>query len=158
MPELSQLAGSEIEITLDGRKFKARSPSLRAYYGRIEAHIITQEIGNDIKAADAMGLQGTARSAFVANALESRPKGRVLQDLVWDFMGSPQGLSILFYEACREFDGELTEDECLRMVIADPDSADVYSALLLGLVEKKRVKQVRKKASRRTSTGSRKSA
>jgi hypothetical protein len=133
MTTMSEMLRKPIEIEIAGRRLKAVPPDIDAIYAENESAIIATEIAQIRQMADAERLQGSQRTAYLAEARQYIPKGRKLAAMVWESIGTRKGITSIIMAGIRQNNPAITDQELSGMVTADPEGADAAASELCGL-------------------------
>lgn len=136
MTELNEMSNTPIEISLNGRKLKARRPEIRALFAEVESEIISKEMEKTAKAAETYGLQGEEKTNFLNQQTSALPKGAVLQNLVYENLGTLNGVVKIFKAALKQNHPDIDDDEIIRMVQFDPELSGAWAVYLCGASKK----------------------
>lgn len=130
--EFHEMADSAIEIEIGGRRLKARRPNLEAIFGTLEARLLSKTIAGIKQAADTYGLEGADRLQFLTDATAAMPKGGELQTMARDGLASAEGTKLLMRSALERDQPDMSDEEIMHLVMADPDGAGDWMAYLTG--------------------------
>lgn len=136
MAELNEMTNAPLEICLNGTSLKARRPNLEDVFGIMESKIVSGEIRKIKEAAETFGLEDASKIEFLRQSLQDIPKGASLQTMVWERIGTPEGIALIIFHAVKRDQPEVSKDKISELVASDVPGATAWAEFLCGASKK----------------------
>ena len=142
--ELSEMVNAPFEISLGETALKARRPSLEEVFGVMESKIVSGEIRKLKEAAEVFGLKDDEKIEFLRKGLQDIPKGASLQTMVWERIGTPEGIALIIFYAVNSDQPEVTKERISELIAGDVSEATAWAEFLCGVSGKAPATKIKK--------------
>jgi len=117
MTNVSELVGSEREVTISGKTLKLRQLKIKELFVYFENKAVEAKIKEARMIADVLG--GDEKISFMMKVWGSLPKGAALTDLATEAMTTLSGVCDMFYMSAKDLNPGLTEKDIKDLIGID---------------------------------------